>query len=55
MSEYEGKTHWRRKNQCSMAEVLYYESMGEMMPPEIRKELLRKESPPDEDAHEEKC
>jgi hypothetical protein len=55
MSEYEGKTHWRRRNQCTLADVFYYELTGKGLPPDIREELLKKEYPSDEDDQGEKC
>lgn len=41
MSEYEGKTYWRPYNRCTLADLLYYEAIGEMLPPDIRKSIIK--------------
>jgi hypothetical protein len=44
MSEYEGKTYWRRRSEVTLSELLYYECTGEVPTPKIRKKLLEIEN-----------
>lgn len=40
MSEYEGKACWRKRNCADISDVLYYEATGELMPPDINKDIF---------------
>lgn len=40
MSNYEGKTYYRKRGHVDMIDLFYYEATGEALSPQDKKELL---------------